>query len=265
MLASSKLEIGTYTTNTVKLVGLCMFYLVPPDIKHLQEVTFYVASNNGSVLLSCVTTLAFGLIQPHTRLDYLPPRASLITSSADHPKKTKSQIKVHVSKKESEVSNCKGMVSKLITNKEQILANYADVKEAFKKEIDKMLQTGVLKPVNQATPWINTFVLVEGKDKQGNLKLRIYLDLANFNKAIVQKPYHFMTPEDIAHLLAEACIITVCDCRKGYWHQQLDEASSFLITFNTDLGRFWYIVMPFGATVACDVFFKESLMSVLAS
>ena len=74
-----------------------------------------------------MTTLALGLIQTHTRLDYLPPRASLITSSADHPKKTKSKINVHVSVKESEVSNCKGMVFKLITNKAQILVNYSDV------------------------------------------------------------------------------------------------------------------------------------------
>ena len=122
-LAPSKLEIGTYTTNTVKLVGSCVFYLIHPDNKCLQEVTFYVASNNGSVLLFCVTTLALGLIQPHTRLDYLPPRASLITISADHPKKNKSQVNMHVSRKESElstVSNHIGMVPKLITGKDQI-------------------------------------------------------------------------------------------------------------------------------------------------
>ena len=45
-LAPSRLEIWTYTTNTVKLVGSCTFYLVHPDTKHLQEVTFCVASNN---------------------------------------------------------------------------------------------------------------------------------------------------------------------------------------------------------------------------
>ena len=61
-LAPSKLEKGAYMIDTVKLVGSCMFYLVHPDSKHLLEVTFYVASNNGSVLLSCVTTLALGLI-----------------------------------------------------------------------------------------------------------------------------------------------------------------------------------------------------------
>ena len=103
------------------------------------------------------------------------------------------------------MSDHRGMVSKFITSQEQFLSKYSDVsdcigcfpgppyhiqrdcsvtakkenplnipvhlQEAFKKEIDKMLQVGVLKPVYQATPWINKFVLVEGKDKQGNLKL----------------------------------------------------------------------------------------------
>ena len=86
-LAPSKLGIGTYITNIVKFVGSCVFYLVHPDTKCLQEVTFYMASNNSSVLLSCATILVLGLIQPHTRLDYLPPRASLITNTVDHPKK----------------------------------------------------------------------------------------------------------------------------------------------------------------------------------
>ena len=90
-LAPSKLEIGTYTTGTVKLVGSCTIYFIHQDTKHLQEVTFYVASKNSSVLLSCVTMLAFGLIQPHTRLDYLPPRTSLITSSADPSKEDQGQ------------------------------------------------------------------------------------------------------------------------------------------------------------------------------
>ena len=94
-----------------------MFYLVHPDTKHLLDVTFYVASNNGSILLSYATTLALGLIQPRNRLDYLPLRASLITSSADLPKKNKSTISVHVSRKESEESNHKGMATKLITSK----------------------------------------------------------------------------------------------------------------------------------------------------
>ena len=102
----------------------------------------------------------------------------------------------------------------------QILCELVPIhqKEAFKKEIDKMLQAGIIKPVKEATPWINSFILIEGKDKLGNPKFCICLDLTNLNKAIVHEPYHFKTPEDSAHLIANSCIMTVCDCKKGYWH-----------------------------------------------
>ena len=128
------------------------------------------------------------------------------------------------------------------------------LKEAFKAEIDKMLKAGVLKPVQEATPWINSFVLVKGNDQQGKPKLRICLDPTNLNKAIVQEPYHFKTPEDISHLLADATVLMVLDCKKGYWHQELDESSSYLTTFNTEFGRYQYTMMPFGATVVGNVF-----------
>ena len=44
--APSNMEIGTYTTDTVKIVGSCKFYLVYLDSKKLQEVTFFVARND---------------------------------------------------------------------------------------------------------------------------------------------------------------------------------------------------------------------------
>ena len=268
-LIPSNLQVGTYTTDSVKIVGSCKFHLVHPDTKKLLETTFYVAVNDGSVLLLCKTTLLLGLIQPRSRLDYLPPRASLITSSADHPKKTKDvlhtqmkQLAAQKKKQEmiAQVPAVKEKGPKLITSKEMIMWEYRDVfqgigkfpgtdyhiqldpsippkqtpfqpipihlKGQFQQEINKMLQAGVLVPVHKATPWINSFVLVESRDKLGNLKLCICLDPTYLNKAIVREPYHFRTPEDIAHLLAEACVMTVCDCKKGYWHQKLDEASS---------------------------------------
>ena len=80
------------------------------------------------------------------------------------------------------------------------------------------------------------------------------MDPTNLNKAIIREPYHFKIPEDIAHLIARACTLTVLSCHKGYWHQQLDEQSSYMTTFNTEFVRYRYTVMPFGATVAGDVF-----------
>ena len=106
--------------------------------------------------------------------------------------------------------NKKQQINKLITSKDQIMAQYPDVfegigkfpgppytihldhsvspkqtpywpvaihlKESFKMEIDKMPQAGVLKPVTEAIPWKNSFVLVKSKDKSGYLQLHICLD-----------------------------------------------------------------------------------------
>ena len=69
-LVPSSLEIGIYSTDTVKIVGSCIFYLVHPNTKKLMDVTFFVAVNDGSMLLSCKTTLMLGLIQPRTRLGW---------------------------------------------------------------------------------------------------------------------------------------------------------------------------------------------------
>ena len=128
------------------------------------------------------------------------------------------------------------------------------LKDAFQKENNQMLQASVLLPVNETTLWINSFVLVEKKDNYEQVKLQICLDPTNLNKAVMRELYHFKTPKDISHLLADACILTVCNCKKGYWHQMLDEASSHLTTFNTEVGRYRFMVMPFSITVARDVF-----------
>ena len=120
-----------------------------------------------------------------------------------------------------------------------------------------MLKAGVLKAVQEATPWINSFVLIESTDKQGKPKLRICLDLTNLNKAIIREPYHFKTPEDISHLLANSTMMIVLHCKKGYWHQELDKVSLYLTTFNMEFGRYRYTVMPFGTTVVGDVFQRK--------
>ena len=93
-------------------------------------MTFYFAMNDGSVLLSCKTTLLLGLIQPNSRLDYLPPRGSLITSSADHPKKTKAVLNVQkqdvstqtiTQEVAAQTPAARKEVPKLITRNEMIL------------------------------------------------------------------------------------------------------------------------------------------------
>ena len=61
----SNMEIEMYTNDVVKVIGMCYFYLVHPERKQLIKVLFFVAKENGSILLSCRTTIELGLIRPH--------------------------------------------------------------------------------------------------------------------------------------------------------------------------------------------------------
>ena len=64
-LTPSTLEIETYMNDTVKIIGSCQFYILHQEMKKLIKVIFFVAQENGSVLLSCRMTMALGLIKPH--------------------------------------------------------------------------------------------------------------------------------------------------------------------------------------------------------
>ena len=68
-LTPCNLKTGTYTTDTIRINGTTTIYLIHPDSKKPTEMTFNVASNKGSVLLSCNTLLTLGLIQSRPRLD----------------------------------------------------------------------------------------------------------------------------------------------------------------------------------------------------
>ena len=88
---SSTLEIGTYTTDKIKVIGSCTVLVVHPDTQCLKEVTFHVTGHEGSVVLSCVTTLELIVIQPCNNLDSIPSSASLISSKGDYPRWNKFQ------------------------------------------------------------------------------------------------------------------------------------------------------------------------------
>ena len=60
-LAPSTLEIGTYTTDIVKIVGSCAFYLVHPDTRKIHEVTF--------LLLQMMKVSCYHALQ-HLHLDW---------------------------------------------------------------------------------------------------------------------------------------------------------------------------------------------------
>ena len=104
----------------------------------------------------------------------------------------------------------------------------------------KYLNAGIIAEVHEATPWINSFVIVETV-KDEKRKLQICLDPKPLNKAIMHEPYITRTPDGVYHKLANAKYITVIDFKKSFWKIPLDEESSYLTTFNTP---FWMLSLP---------------------
>ena len=97
-IAPSDLQLWTYTNKKVKIIGSSNLYIIHPDTRCMEEVPFFVASNEGSILVSCATCLTLGLIKPHEKLDHPPPEGNrnVIYSSADKIKKRdESQLNVH--------------------------------------------------------------------------------------------------------------------------------------------------------------------------
>ena len=151
-LTPSNMEIETYTTEVMKIIGMCHFYLVHPKSKQLSKVMFFVAKENGSILLSCRTTMELGLIKPQACLDYLPPKARLLTSTCDQRSKTQLFKPIIHCKKETVTPN-KNTVpqndnntsntpskhnmtqedNKLVTRQEHIMAQFPDVFEGVGK------------------------------------------------------------------------------------------------------------------------------------
>ena len=140
-LTPSTLEIETYTNDVVKIIGSCQFNLVHPENKKLIQVIFFMVKENGSILLSCRTTMALGLLKPCARLNYMPLRASLLTSTCNHPNTTNPQKpNIHCMKEKQSMrtlphntdtrstqTNMMPQDNRVITTKKQILRRFPDV------------------------------------------------------------------------------------------------------------------------------------------
>ena len=89
MLApSSKNGITTYTTEKIIVSGSCDLFVVHRDTNCLKKITFQVVKHEGSVIVSCATSLGLGLIQLHSVFNESAPDCGrLLYSEADHPNK----------------------------------------------------------------------------------------------------------------------------------------------------------------------------------
>ena len=85
--AKNDIDLTVYTRHSVDLIGKCTFYMLSKGTKQPIKVDFYIAKEEGSVLLSREKVFQLQLLDVNPQLQYLAPRATLISSAVDYPKK----------------------------------------------------------------------------------------------------------------------------------------------------------------------------------
>jgi hypothetical protein len=134
------------------------------------------------------------------------------------------------------------------------------IREAYKKKLDEMVANGIITPVTEYTPWVNSIVTV----KKADGSLRICLDPKDLNKALSRNQHYTRTVDEVLPELKDSEFFSLFDANSGYWHIELDLESSLITTFNTPWGRFRWLRLPFGLTVSSDAF-QERLDPILAT
>ena len=262
-LKSPQCTLKSYGGHSINNLGTTRVFIHKG--KHQHPVIFNVSdTEDGSTLLSGATAKSLGLIsvnieQVHHQTTTLPADGRIVTS-LDQLKQQYSDL---LDEKSVGTFKCDPYVIQLdpdvIPKKTAPRPVAAPLQELFRAELQSMLDLGVIVEVHQPTPWINSFVIVESKNKTTNKieKIRICLDPTNLNKACEREPYYYRTLEDVLPNLANARVFTVIDLKRGYWHVPLSEESSMLTTFNTPYGRYRFTRMPFGINVAGDAFIRN--------
>lgn len=142
------------------------------------------------------------------------------------------------------------------------------LQDAFKAELDSLVEQGVLEPVEHSTEWVNSFVIVEKEVRldSGNThspkhsvskKLRICLDPRDLNEALQREPYYTRSIEELFGKFHGMEFFTIGDFSKSYWMVVLHPDSRKLTCMATEFGRFQWTRLPMGTVVAQDIFQRK--------
>ena len=126
----------------------------------------------------------------------------------------------------------------------------ASLKSAYKAELQRLIDAGIITEVHGHKEWIHSIVPVKKPDGS----LRLCLDPKDLNKAIKRNQWYSRTIDDVLTELAQLEVVSITDANSGYQQVALDLASSLLTTFNTPWGKFRVLKLPFGLKVSSDVF-----------
>ena len=141
------------------------------------------------------------------------------------------------------IPSCRGPISM----KKKVIAKLKDLKKQ-----------NVIAKVDEPTEWCSRMVATIKK----NDDIRICIDPQVLNTALKREHHPLPILDDILPNLPKARIFSKFDLSNGYWHCILDEESSKLTTFQTPVGRYIWLRLPFGLAVSSEIFQKRLITAL---
>ncbi len=92
--------------------------------------------------------------------------------------------------------------------------------------------------------------------RKPNGKLRICIDPRTLNPWIEHEEMMIPDIDNLVINLNEAKVLSLLDLEAGFWQVGVDQESAKLLTFATPWGRFQYNRLPYGISVAPEIFHK---------
>ena len=126
----------------------------------------------------------------------------------------------------------------------------------IKRQIDELLEQGVIAPVDYPTEWCHQIVAVakhtESSTTAGS-QVRLTVDLTRLNKYVRRGAHPVCTPQDaVSSIGTGARYFTKLDARSGYFQVPLDRRDQDLTCFITPWGRYRMLRLPQGLSVSGD-------------
>ena len=125
------------------------------------------------------------------------------------------------------------------------------LRDKIKKELDSMLDLGIIEPAN--SPYASPITVVL---KPGGNDIRICSDLRAINKVCQFDPYEMPRIDDILDQVSNSEFITTFDLTKGFYQVTLDPESRPKTAFVSPFGQFQYTVLPFGLQNSSSTFMR---------
>ena len=127
-----------------------------------------------------------------------------------------------------------------------------------KKNILELEEKDIIKKAVEPSEWISSVVIVAKPQK-----IRICLDPKDLNRTVQRPKFQMPSLEELLPELSKARIFSFFDAKDGFYQVSVDDESSKLTTFWTPFGRYRYLRMPFGMSLAPEVF-ESKLQECLA-